>query len=61
VDVGNVNGLAKRIRELTADTKLLKIMGRAARNHCVKNFSHINMARQYVGVYESKENQYPAT
>ena len=54
VEAGDVNGLANRIRKLADDTELLRIMGSAARNHCVKCFSHIRMAQQYVRVYESK-------
>ena len=51
VELDNVGALANRVRELIENTKLLEKMGGAARTHCMRNFSHIQMAQQYLKVY----------
>ena len=52
IEPGNIEDLAAQTGRLINDTELLGKMGMAARLVCVQKFSHIQMAQQYMNVYD---------
>jgi len=51
VEPGDVDSLAKHLRDLCLDIKLMQKMGNAARMYCEQNYSQTKMAERYVNVY----------
>ena len=52
-DPGDVNQLARLIKQLSIDTKLVNTMSRNSREHILQNFSSSNFAINYLRIYES--------
>ena len=60
VQPGDMEGLTQALAQLVDDPVLRKIMGENARNQCAGNFSHIQMARQFLRIFaqvHSSENR----
>ena len=60
VQPGDMEGLTQALAKLVDDPVLRKKMGENARNQCAGNFSHIQMARQFLRIFaqvHSSENR----
>jgi len=51
VEPGDVDSLAKHLRDLCLDIEMMKEMGKTARIYCEQNYSQKKMAERYVNVY----------